>query len=123
MTGVQTCALPISSRVEGQLVPLSTGVFFFSNSGSVAAYNPTTGVWSTGGPGVNSPAFRSLQDSSVIGFDNEAQTLLASSDNDKIAYLSFDYSTKAFIKFNENDTTFSNVTIRPTGNQWNMTIF
>ena len=111
------------SRVEGQLVPLSTGVFFFSNSGSVAAYNPTTGVWSTGGPGVNSPAFRSLQDSSVIGFDNEAQTLLASSDNDKIAYLSFDYSTKAFIKFNENDTTFSNVTIRPTGNQWNMTIF
>lgn len=112
-----------SSKVEGQLLPLSTGVFFFSNSGSASAFNPTTGVWKTGGPGVNSPAFRGLQDPSVVGFDSEAQPLLAASDNDKIAYLSFDYSNKAFIKFNENDTTFSSVTPRPTGSQWNMTIF
>jgi len=112
-----------SSKVEGQLVALSTGVYFFSNSGAVAAYNPTTGVWGTGGPGVNSPAFKALQDSTVSGFDSESQTLLAASDGDKLAYLSFDYSAKAFIKFNETDTTFSSVTSRPSGDQWNMTIF
>lgn len=112
-----------SSKVEGQLVPLSTGVFFFSNSGAVAAYNPTTGVWGTGGPGVSSPAFKALQDTSVSGFDNENQTLLACSDGDKLAYLSFDYSNKAFVKFNETDTTFSSVTSRPSGYQWNMAIF
>ena len=112
-----------SARIEGQLVSLSQGVYFFSNSGAVAAYSPTTGLWSTGGPGVNSPAFRNLQDTSVLGFDSASQTLLAASDNDKVAYISFDYSNKAFIRFNETDTTFSSVTNRPSGKQWNMAIF
>jgi len=112
-----------SARIEGQLVSLSQGVYFFSNSGAVAAYSPTTGLWSTGGPGVNSPAFRNLQDTSVLGFDSASQTLLAASDNDKIAYISFDYSNKSFIRFNETDTTFSSVTNRPSGKQWNMAIF
>lgn len=112
-----------SSRVEGQLVSLSQGVYFFSNSGAVAAYSPTTAVWSTGGPGINSPAFRNLQDTGVLGYDNANQTLLAASDGDKTAYLSFDYSTKPFIRFNETDTTFSSVKNRPSGNQWNMAIF
>lgn len=112
-----------TSKVEGQLVPLSSGVYFFNNSGAVSAYNPTTGVWTTGGPGINSPQFRQIQDSTVIGYDNEDQQLLATSDGDKLAYLSFDYSTKAFIKFNETDTTFSSITSRPSGIQWNMTIF
>ena len=112
-----------AARTEGQLVPLSAGVYFFNNSGGVSAYNPNTGVWGTGGPGVNSASFRSLQDTSVSGFDSLNQTLLAASDNDKIAYLSFDYSNKAFIKFNETDTTFSSVTSRPSGSQWNMGIF
>jgi hypothetical protein len=104
-------------------VPLSAGVYFFNNSGAVSAYNPTSGVWGTGGPGVNSTAFRSLQDGTADGFDSIDQTLLAASDNDKVAYLSFDYSSKAFIKFNEIDTTFSSVTSRPSGGQWNMGIF
>ena len=112
-----------SSKVEGQLASLSTGVYFFSNSGSVAAYNPTTGVWGTGGPGANPLAFKALQDTSVSGFDSESQTLLAASDGNNTAYISFDYSTKAFIKFNELDTTFSSITNRPTGSQWNMAIF
>lgn len=111
------------SKIEGQLVSLSQGIYFFSNSGSVAAYNTITGVWGTGGTGVNSPAFRSLQDTTVQGFDNESQTLLCASDNDKIAYLSFDYSNNAFIKFNELDVTFSSVTSRPSGDQWNMIVF
>jgi hypothetical protein len=56
-------------------------------------------------------------------FDAVDQTLLAASDGDRIAYLSFDYSPKSFIKFNESDTTFSGVTSRPTGTQWQMCIF
>lgn len=112
-----------SARVEGQLVSLSQGVYFFSNSGAVSAYNPTSGIWGTGGPGANSSSFRLLQDTTVIGFDDASQTLLAASDGDRVAYLSFDYSPKAFIKFNETDTTFSGVTARPSGTQWQMAIF
>lgn len=111
------------SRVEGQLVSLSTGVYFFSNSGAVSAYNTTSGVWGTGGPGINSTSFRSLQDVSVSGFDDSSQTLLAASDGDKVAYLSFDYSPNTFIRFDELQTTFRSVTSRPSGEQWNMTIF
>jgi hypothetical protein len=102
---------------------MSAGVYFFSNSGSVAAYNTTSGVWSTGGPGINSVAFRSLQDITVTGFDDPNQTLLAASDGDKVAYLSFDYSPNAFIRFDELQTTFSSISSRPLGNQWNMAIF
>jgi PKD repeat protein len=112
-----------SARVEGQIVPLSEGIYFFTNSGAVAAYNTLSGVWSTGGPGVNSAAFRLLQDNTVIDFDAPEQTFLCASDNDRVAYLSFDYSPKAFIKFNEIDTTFSSVTNRPDAGQWNMSIF
>lgn len=112
-----------AAKTEGQLVSLSQGVYFFTNSGAVAAYNPTSGIWATGGPGANSSSFRLLQDTTVVGFDNGDQTFLAASDNDRIAYLSFDYSQKSFIKFNETDTTFSGVTSRPIGTQWQMTIF
>lgn len=112
-----------SARVEGQLVALSQGVYFFSNSGSVAAYSPSSGVWGTGGPGVNSSSFRLLQDTSVLGFDDASQTLIATSDGDKTAYLSFDYSVNAFIKFSEVDTTFSGITARPAGTQFLMSIF
>jgi PKD repeat protein len=112
-----------SAKVEGQLLSLSQGVYFFSNSGALAAYNPISGIWATGGPGANSSSFRLLQDSNVVGFDNGNQTFLAASDGDRIAYLSFDYSPKSFIKFNESDTTFSGVTSRPTGTQWQMCIF
>lgn len=111
------------AKIEGQLVTLKSGIFFFNNSGAVSAYNPTSGVWETGGPGVNSAAFRLLQDNEVIGFDDANQTLVAASDSDRVVYLSFDYSTKAFIKFNETDTTFSRAGIRPDGTQWQMTIF
>ena len=48
---------------------------------------------------------------------------LRASDSDKTAYLSFDYSNKPFIKFNEITLTFSNVSYRPSGSQFAMTIF
>lgn len=112
-----------SAKVEGQLVAMSQGVYFFCNSGTVTAYSPTSGIWAVGGPGVNSSAFRLLQDTSVSGFDDASQTLLAASDGDKTTYLSFDYSVNAFIKFNEIDTTFSGVTARPSGTQWQMAIY
>jgi hypothetical protein len=111
------------TKLEGQLVTLNSGVFFFNNSGAISAYNDSTNVWETGGPGVNSASFRLLQDTDVSGFDSTTQTLLAASDNDYRVYLSFDYSTNAFIKFNETDLTFSSVSSRPSGTQWQMHIF
>lgn len=111
------------AKFEGELVSLSQGVYFFNNSGSVAAFSSASGTWSTGGPGSSSLAFRSLQDTSIIGFDDSTNTLLATSDEDKTAYLSYDYGTKCFIKFNEIDTTFSSIRERPSGTQWQMYIF
>ena len=116
------------SRVEGELVSLSQGLYFFNNSGSISAYSEVSGTWTTGGPGSTSSSFRSLQDTTIIGFDDSSQTLMATSDGDKIAYLSFDYRTSekkggSFIKFNEIDTTFSSVSTRPSGYQWQMKIF
>jgi PKD repeat protein len=107
-----------TAKIEGQLVSLSTGVFFFNNSGAISAFNPASGVWETGGPGVNAASFRSLQDSSVADFDELSNTLVAASDGDRRAYLSYDYSTSAFTKFNEADLTFSALGSRPSGEQW-----
>lgn len=111
------------TKVEGQLVSLENGLYFFNNSGSVSAYGPTTGIWSTGGPGAASLAFRSLQDIAKEGFDDLSNTLLAASDKDKLAFLSYDYSEKSFIKFSETDLTFSSLNFRPQGLQWQMYIF
>lgn len=111
------------AKVEGQLVTLSQGVYFFNNSGSISAYNPTTNVWETGGTGVNSASFRLLQDNTVVGFDSQSQTMVACSDGEKTAFISFDYSNKPFIKFNETSLAFSSVSYRPTGKQRIMSIF
>ena len=105
------------------MVALSNGVYFFNNTGEVAVYNPTTNVWSTGGPGIGSPAFSSLQDIKVAGFDNSSNSLVATSDTNHNAYLSFDYSNSSFIKFSELDLTFSKLPDRPLGEQFNMTVY
>lgn len=111
------------TKTEGQLVPLNSGVFFFNNSGNISAYNGTTGVWETGGPSSSSVAFRTLQDSTVESYNDTSNTLLATSDGDRIAYLSYDYSTSALIKFNSSDLTFSSIGSRPTGEQWIMGVY
>lgn len=115
------------SRVEGCLLSLSQGLYFFNNSGSVLAYGPNTGTWVSGGPGSTSASFRLLQDTTIMGFDDASKTLVGASDSDKIAYLSYDYSPKCFIKFNETEMSFKSVTNSPereTGvAQWQMHIF
>lgn len=111
------------SRVEGQLVSLSQGVYFFNNSGTVSAYGAITNAWTTGGPGSASLDFRSLQDTTKLGFDDPSNTLLVESDESQIAFLSFDYSEKSFMQFNQSDMTFKSLTDRPVGNQWQMYIF
>jgi PKD repeat protein len=110
--------LPGSPRLEGQIVPLSDGVYFFNNTGEVSVWNTTSESWSLASSGPNSPSFRSLQDVNVEGFGDEANTLLAASDSDRLAYLSYDYSSNAFIKFNQADLTFSLLPPRPTGEQF-----
>lgn len=115
--------IPGVTRLEGELVDLSEGVYFFNNSGSIAQFLPTESLWRTGGPGFNSALFRSIQDTSFLGFDDPENTLLVASDSDKRAYLSFDYSTDAFVKFSEIDTTFVKLTSRPDGEQWIMGIY
>lgn len=109
---------PVKS--EGELVTLSDGVFMFNNTGSIAAYNTTTETWAIGGPGTNSSEFRFLQDINKDKFDNYSQSLLATSDNDQNVYLSYDYSEKSFIKFNNVDLTFKYVGVRPSGEQWQL---
>jgi PKD repeat protein len=114
------------TKTEGQLVNLSSAIFLFNNSGAISVFNSTTGVWSTGGPGVGSTAFKSLQDPTVTGFDDLNQTLFATSDEDHNVYISYDYSTKSFIKFNDIDLTFRYLGGRPGGEgekQWLSTIY
>lgn len=109
--------------VEGQMVPMNSGMFVFNNSGQVSAWNINSNVWETLRQSSTTLAFRSLQDSNISSFDNEANTLLASSDGDSVAYLSFDYSQSAFIKFNLTNKTFSSAGGRPSGKQFMMGIF
>lgn len=111
------------SKVEGGMTNLSQGVYFFDNSGSVISFHPSTNLWYKGGPGVNSIAYRSLQDTSVEGFDSLSNTFQVASDGDKRAYISFDYSQGVFIKFTELDTTFTSLGSRPVGEQWIMAVY
>ena len=112
-----------SLKTEGQLVPLNSGIFFFNNSGNISAYNTTSNTWETGTSGSGGSTFRSLQDDTVSGFDIIDNTLLAASDGQHVAYLSYDYSINAFIKFNSIDMTFNRLISRPTGVQWLMGIY
>lgn len=111
------------TKQEGELTTLSAGVYFLNNSGSVSKFDSAESTWSTGGPGVNSLLYRSLQDTSVIGYDDPANTLMVASDGDKRAYMSFDYSSSAFAKFNEIDLTFTALGSRPDGDQWLLGVY
>jgi len=112
-----------SVKFEGQLVALTSGIFFFNNSASISAYNDISGVWETGSSGPQSASFASLQDNSVLGYSKMENTLLAVSDGDRKAYMSFDYSSSTFIKFNEANLTFSSLVDRPVGDQWLMHVY
>lgn len=105
-------------KLEGQLVALQNGVYFFNNTGEVLVFNPTTASWQLGGPGVNSPTFTTLQDITSNSYDNVANTLIATSDYDTNAYLFYDYSTKAQIHFSSVDNTMKVLPARPNGEQF-----
>jgi hypothetical protein len=112
------------TKTELSMTDLSAGIFIFNNSGSVISFSPTNQIWYKGGPGANSAAYRSFQDTSVNGFDELSNTLLVASDKDTRAYISFDYSRGAFVKFNGVTTTFSLPgTSRPEGDQFLMAIY
>jgi PKD repeat protein len=110
------------AKLEGQLVSLTPGLFFFNNTGQLSVFNAATSVWQTN-TGTNISQFRALQDSTVINFDSDENTLLATSDGDNVAYLSYDYSTKAFMTFNAVTTTFTSLNPRPSGEQWQMSVY
>lgn len=112
-----------SVKTEGELVSMSNGVFFFNNSGEVSAWNDTTMTWEVGRAGSSTLTFRSVQDTMASGFDDPSSTLLAASDGAMMAYLSYDYSDKAFVKFNGTDQTFSTVRNRPSGRQFKMGVY
>ena len=111
------------TKSEGELTDLVSGVYFINNTGSISAWNNDTETWSTGGPGVNSVLYRTLQDTSKDNFDNAANTLLLDSDGDRRAYISFDYSSNAFLKFSEINLTFSSLGSRPEGTQFLMSVY
>jgi len=111
------------AKTEGQLVPLTEGVYLFNNTGEIVVWNNTAAVWTTGGPGVGSPAYRVLQDIKISDYDNHSNTLVATGDGDRRAYISFDYSVNAFTKFNEASLTYTTAGPRPSGEQLVMSIF
>lgn len=113
------------AKTEGELINLSTGVFFFNNSGEISAWNDFSLTWEIGRASSSSISFRSLQDSNVSGFDSKSNSLLATSDGDKLAYLSYDYSRNTFIKFNGTDLTFSSAGsgLRPPGKQIKLGVY
>jgi hypothetical protein len=112
-----------SVKVEGELVSMSNGIFFFNNSGEISAWNDTTLTWEVGRTGSAALTFRTVQDSTKSSFDDKSNTLLAASDGDRIAYLSYDYSDKAFVKFNGTDLTFTALKYRPAGVQFKMGVY
>lgn len=112
-----------SIKLEGQLVTLYNGVFMFNNSGEICAWNDTAMTWEVGRANSSSLSFRSVQDTNSSDFEDKSNTLLAASDKDRIAYLSYDYSDKAFIKFNATDLTFSTTKFRPIGKQFKMGVY
>ena len=105
-------------KTEGILLNLTQGLYFFNNTGAVSLFDPIEQVWKTGGPGYNSIVFNNLQDKTVQTYDEESNTLVGTTDNTSAAYLSFDYSTDAYIKYNEIDLTFTKLNQRPSGEQW-----
>lgn len=112
-----------SVKLEGQLVDLSNGIFLFNNSGEVCAWNDIALTWEVGRANSSALSFRSVQDTNISSFEDKSNTLLATSDKDRIAYLSFDYSDKTFIKFNATDLTFSTTKFRPPGKQFKMGVY
>jgi hypothetical protein len=112
-----------SIKVEGQLVSMDNGIFMFNNSGEICAWNDTTLTWEVGRAGSSSLTFRSVQDTNSSGFDDATNTMLAASDGNRMAYISYDYSNRAFVKFNGLDLTFSTTRYRPTGTQFQMGVY
>jgi PKD repeat protein len=108
-------------KTEGQLVNMSNGIFFFNNSGSVSAYNLIENKWEI--LSINSNVFKNFQDTLTSGYDNKDNTLLVTSDGERVSYLSYDYSNKSFIKFNSIESTFTKLNPRPEGEQWLLTIY
>lgn len=115
--------MPGSMKLEGQLVPLSSGIYFFNNSGEIVVWNDTTSIWAVGQPSAASTPFRSLQDQTKTDFDDISNRLVACSDGNNIAYLSFDYSDRAFLKFNQATLVFTSLGSRPIGEQLMMTSY
>lgn len=111
------------TKSEGAITDLISGLFFINNSGSISVWDDTAEVWNTGGPGVNSVVYRAIQDTDAYGFDDLGNTLLLASDGDRRAYISFDYSENAFLKFNQIDLTFSSLVNRPSGTQFLMEVY
>ena len=97
---------------EGQLVALESGVYLFSNMNAALLYEDASGTWQT-----------TPTRSSILDGDYKADTLLATSDHYHRAYLSFDYSSRAFVKFTDTDLTFSTLGMRPQGKQWQLLVY
>lgn len=110
-----------NTKTEGQLVALNSGVYFFNNSGNVSAFNVVDNKWES--LSITPSVFKNFQDISVAGYDLKENTLIATSDGDRNAYISFDYTNSGLIKFNSIENTFTKLNPRPNGIQWFMGVY
>ncbi len=115
--------MPGNVKLEGELVSLSNGLYFFNNTGEVCVWDKISTQWLVGGPGVSSAVFRSLQDQTVNNFDNPSNPLVACSDNNSKAYLFFNYSADANVLYDNVGQVFRKLPPRPIGEQMLAQIF
>lgn len=114
--------MPGSPRSDGVLVNMARGIYFFNNSPNINIYNASSGVWETNYSAISASSFRNCQDRTVNNFDKEDNSLFAASDDNYKAYLSFDYSNSALMKYDSSESTFSCLKQRPIGKQWQIGI-
>lgn len=105
---VKLPSLPGNGHVEGSLVALNGGVYFFNNYGQTYCYNDQGGVWETVNPH-NRVAKRDLD------------KLLAASDESSKAYINIE--GVSFFKFNELDMTYTSLHQSPAKNNWLMMVY
>jgi PKD repeat protein len=100
--------MPGNGNIDGELVALNSGIYFFSSYGSTYCFNDSSGIWE-----IVTPHNRVAK--------NKLDKLLATSDKDTKAYVTIDGGT--FFKFNETNMTCNTLIGSPVNKEWLLSIY